>query len=851
MNKFLSLLFLFVGLIGYAQQDSLTKTTTIGATLNFNYATPQKYELGGVRVEGADNFDHQAIKLIAGLRQGQPITLPSDQISQAIKNLWEEGLFSSVEIEAEKEFAGVVYLVIKLTPRPKLSRMKFKGVTRREVDKVREEIKLSSGKTITENLIFTTQNKIKGYFREKGYTNVKVAITRVLDTLINNSEIFVIDINKGEKVKIKEIILDGASSLPQWKLKAAMKDTKQKSWWRFYKRSKYNTTAYERDKEAVLNKLKGTGLRDVAITKDSIYQIDDKHMGIYLKFAEGEKYYFGSITWLGNTKFSNGMLDTVFGIKYDDIYNKPLLDQRLNQSQDGRDISSLYMDRGYLFFNIQAIETGVTNNHINYEMRIIEGKEARVRNIVIKGNTKTNEHVIRREIRTKPGDLFSKNDIIRTQRELAQLGYFNEQGFQVLPIPNPQDGTVDIEYTVEEKSADQIELSGGYGAGRVIGTLGLTFSNFSLKNTFKKEAWSPLPTGDGQRLSIRAQTNGRFYQGYNFSFTEPWMGGKKPNSLTFYVSHTSFSQTGTLRKTDANYRGVGITGAGIGLGRRKKFPDDYFSAYYELSYQYYDVQNYPQLFPNFANGYANDMALKYSLQRNSINSPIYPAEGSKLSFTAKATLPYSLIDNKPDSYATAQDQYRYLEYYKLKLTGEFYFPLTKDKKLVISPRFGFGLMGSYNSAKGLTPFERFTLGGSGLSGVNQFGGREIIALRGYDDNSLSSTGGDPLIAKYTMEVRYPISLNPQATFFVLAFAEAGNTFTDFRKFNPFNVKRAAGMGIRIFLPMFGMLGLDYGFGFDKLDPHSSGYGLESDKMIDQKGYYGKFSFTIGMNLGEL
>ncbi len=851
MNKFLTLLFLFVGLAGFAQQDTLTKTTTIGATLNFNYATPQKYELGGVRVEGADNFDHQAIKLIAGLRQGQPITLPSDQISQAIKNLWDEGLFSSVEIEAEKEFAGVVYLVIKLTPRPKLSRMKFKGVTRREVDKVREEIKLSSGKTITENLIFTTQNKIKGYFREKGYTNVKVAITRVIDTLINNSEIFVIDINKGEKVKIKEIILDGTSSLPEWKLKAAMKDTKQKSWWRFYKRSKYNTTAYERDKESLLNKLKGTGLRDVAITKDSIYQIDDKHMGIYLKFAEGEKYYFGSITWLGNTKFSNGMLDTVFGIKYDDVYNKPLLDQRLNQSQDGRDISSLYMDRGYLFFNIQAIETGVTNNHINYEMRIIEGKEARVRNIIIKGNTKTNEHVIRREIRTKPGDLFSKNDIIRTQRELAQLGYFNEQGFQVLPIPNPQDGTVDIEYTVEEKSADQIELSGGYGAGRVIGTLGLTFSNFSLKNTFKKEAWSPLPTGDGQRLSIRAQTNGRFYQGYNFSFTEPWMGGKKPNSLTFYVSHTSFSQTGTLRKTDANYRGVGITGAGIGLGRRKKFPDDYFSAYYELSYQYYDVQNYPQLFPNFSDGYANDMALKYSLQRNSINSPIYPAEGSKLSFTAKATLPYSLMDNKPDSYATAQDQYRYLEYYKLKLTGEFYFPLTKDKKLVISPRFGFGLMGSYNSAKGLTPFERFTLGGSGLSGVNQFGGREIIALRGYDDNALSSTGGDPLIAKYTMEVRYPISLNPQATFFVLAFAEAGNTFTDFRKFNPFNVKRAAGMGIRIFLPMFGMLGLDYGFGFDKLDPHSSGYGLESDKMIDQKGYYGKFSFTIGMNLGEL
>jgi outer membrane protein insertion porin family len=432
------------------------------------------------------------------------------------------------------------------------------------------------------------------------------------------------------------------------------------------------------------------------------------------------------------------------------------------------------------------------------------------------------------------------------------LGYFNEQGFQVNPIPNPQDGTVDIEYVVEEKSADQIELSGGYGAGRIIGTLGLTFSNFSVKNIFKPNSWSPLPTGDGQRLSIRAQTNGRVYQGYNFSFTEPWLGGKKPNSFTFYLNHTSYASSYTLRKRDPNYSGVGISGAGIGLGRRKKFPDDYFSAYYELAYQYYDVRNYSSLFPTFSNGFANDISLKYALQRNSVNSPIYPTEGSKISFTAKGTLPYSLLDGKKD-FSTMSDQetFKYLEYYKLKFTFEYYLPLSPNKKLILMPRVGFGYMGAYNAAKGLTPFERFNLGGSGLTGTNQFGGREIIALRGYDDNALSSSGGDPIVAKYTLEMRYPISLNPQATFFVLAFAEAGNTYTNFKTFNPFNVKKSVGAGVRIFLPMFGMLGLDYGWGFDKLDKHSSGYGGAIDQSIDSKGFFPKFTFTIGMNLGEL
>lgn len=841
--------------LSFGQQDTLKPSSgpvSIGG-LDIDFREPKEYELGPIRVEGADNYDHNAIKLIAGLRQGQSIRIPGEKISTAIKNLWNEGIFSDVEIYADKEVAGVIYLVIAVTPRPKLSRFTFsRSISKKEADKVREEISLYSGKTITENLVFTTKTKITGYFREKGYYAVKVDIKRVPDSLMNNSEIFVINVNKGKKVGIGEIRIEGNESVSTMKLRRAMKDTKKKAIWRIFKRSKFSQSAYERDKLALIGKFNSVGLRDAAIVYDTVYMKDEKNLAIHIKVEEGSKYYFGDITWIGNTKFRSGYLDTVLGIKYGDIYNKSLLEQRVgtSMSQDGRDISSLYMDRGYLFFQINPVEKNVKDNHISYEMRIIEGKEAIVDRIIIKGNTKTNEHVIRREIRTKPGDLFNRNDIIRTQRELAQLGYFNEQAFQINPLPNPQKGTVDIEYVVEEKSSDQIELSGGYGAGRIIGTLGLTFNNFSIKNTFKKGAWSPLPAGDGQRLSLRGQTNGRYYQGYNLSFTEPWLGGKKPNSLSLWLNHTSFSANG-LARNNTQYSGVSISGVGVGLGRRKKIPDDYFSAYYELAYQYYDVMRY-NIFANLTTGYANDISLKYVLQRNSVNVPIYPTEGSHLTFTAKGSVPYSLFEQGVDySSRTAQQRYKYLEYYKLKFTGEWFFPLTSDKKLVLMPRIGFGFMGAYNKNKGLSPFERYNMGGSGLTGVNQFGGREIIALRGYEDNSLSAETGDPIVAKYTMELRYPISLNPQATFYVLSFVEAGNTFPSLSKFNPFNVKRSAGVGIRVFLPMFGMLGLDYGWGFDMLDPNASQYGGTSDQSIMQKGYYGRLNFTIGMNLGEL
>ena len=855
MNKRFFLFFMLFA-FNFFSQEKEDESIKIG-DFSIDYLKPQKYEIGPIRVEGADNYDHQAIKLIAGLRQGDEVTIPGDKISNSIKDLWEEGIFSNIQISVEKEIAGVLYLVIKVAPRPKLSRFKFNGINRRNADKIREEIALYSGKTITENLVFQTKNKIKGYFREKGYYGVKVNIDRISDTLVNSSEIFVINISKGYKIKIKDIQITGNKEVPLWKLKLAMKDTKKKRFWRFWKNSKFAESTYKKDKELLLEKFNAVGLRDAEIVFDTVYKYDEKNLVIKIEIDEGQKYRFGDFEWIGNTKYRSTYLDTILGIKNGDMYNKSLLEQRLLGSPDGRDITALYMDRGYLFFQIIPVEINVTNdNKINYQVRIIEGKEARVKNVTIKGNTKTSDHVILREIRTKPGDLFSKGDIMRTQRELAQLGFFNEQAFQVNPLPNPQDGTVDIEYVVEEKSSDQIELSGGYGgagptsSGRIIGTLGLTFNNFSTKKFFKKGAWTPLPGGDGQRLSIRAQSNGRFYQGYNFSFTEPWLGGKKPNALSFWLNHTALSSNGLIR-TNPDYTGLSITGAGVGLQRRKKWPDDYFTASYNLSYQYYDVVD-DFRFPLFPKGYANDIAFQYVLQRSSVSAPIYPQSGSNFTFTAKATLPYSLIEGVSDySQASVQDRYKYLEYYRFKFTGEWYLPLTSNKKLILMPRFGFGYIGAYNSSKGITPFDRYSMGGSGLTGVNQLGGREIIALRGYEDQQISSVEGDPIIAKYTLELRYPISLNPSATFYALAFMEAGNTYPNFSNFNPFNVKKTAGLGIRVFLPMFGMLGLDYGFGFDKLDYWADGFGSGSDLSIDQKGFYPKLTFTIGMNLGEL
>lgn len=821
----------------------------LNAQFEIDYTQPGNYEIGGIRILGAPNFDHTAIKMVSGLREGQNISIPGDDISSAIKNLWKEGLFSDIQIKIEKITGDIIYLAIVIEPRPKLARFKFEGASKKEADKIREQVKLYSGKTITENLIFNTKSKVIDFYKEDGYEFAEVEIDRQPDNLLDNSEVFVIRIYKGYKVRIAEINIDGAESLAPKKLKRAMKDTKEKAFWRFFKRSKFSKTAFNRDKEAVIMKYQQSGFRDAEIKRDSIYKIDDKHLGIHLEIDEGDKYFFGNIKWVGNSKYTSGRLDTLLGIRRGDVYNRVLLDTRLYQSQDGRDITALYMDRGHLFFNIEPVEVNIVDNHINYEIRITEGDEARIRNVVISGNHRTNDHVIRREIRTKPGDLFNRNDIIRTQRELAQLGYFDEESFDIIPRPNPQDGTVDIEYVLQERSSDQIELSGGYGAGRIIGTLGLAFNNFSIQNLFNREAWQPLPTGDGQRLSLRGQTNGRFFQSYSLSFTEPWLGGRKPNALSFWMRHTQFGNN--FKTNDPNYSGVSITGVGLGMQRRKRIPDDFFTAYYEIGYEYYDVTNYGQVF-DFDNGFSNNIAFQYILSRNSIDSPIYPRSGSKLTFTTKATLPYSYFDGVDDySLVDQQVKNKYAEFYKFKLTGEWYLPLTPDKKLVLRPKVGFGFMGAYSASKGLTPFERFYLGGNPLTGVMMLDGREIISLRGYDDQEVSSRLGDPLIARYSLELRYPISLNPSATFFVLGFVEAGNTYTNFDSFNPFNVKRSFGGGVRVFLPMFGMIGFDYGWGMDGLDPHSLGYGNGNDILRRSGGLVPNFQFILGAALGDL
>lgn len=867
MIKFLIVLLFTITSAGVFSQ--LKSGDIVGGDNSF--LEPKKYTIASTQVLGVDNLDHDAIRIVSGLTVGKQITIPGQDISKAIETLWAQNLFSDVQIGYDKIYKDEIFLVIKLVGRPKLNGYKFAGIRKGEEDNLKEIIDLTPGQTITESLLTNTRNIIKGYYNDKGFYNSKIDIAEKIDTSGFNLRNLVISIDKGERVKIGVInVYDNevVSTNPDDKLikrfktkisysdggiRRSMKDTKQKGIMRIFKRSKYNSTAFERDKMAIIEKYNSIGLRDAGIVRDSVYQIDEKTMGIDIFIDKGEEYYFGEITWVGNTKYTDGQLDTILGISNGDLFNNGLLEQRLYASQDGRDITSIYMDRGHLFFNIVPVELSITaDNHINYEMRISEGKEARIRNIIINGNTKTNDHVILREIRTKPGDLFNRNDIIRTQRELANLGYFDPEQFGVNPIPNPTDGTVDIEYTVVEKSSDQIELSGGFGGGRLIGTVGLSFTNFSTRNFFKKGAWQPLPSGDGQQLSLRGQTFGRGFQSYNLSFTEPWLGGKKPTSFTIFSSYSLL--TNSLNRTDALYSQTSITSIGVGLGSRLKWPDDYFQIYGEFNYQYYDLQK-SQYFI-FTDGYSNNISIKGVLTRTSVSELIYPRSGSKFTLTAKATLPYSSfdgLDNADYAAMTDQERYKYAEYYKIKFTGEWFAPLTRNKKLVLHPKFGFGFLGAYNSAKGYSPFERFYLGGSGLNGTWQFDGREIIALRGYTGNTpISASTGGTVIAKYAVELRYPISLNPSATIYALMFAEAGNTWDSFNKFDPFNVKRSAGFGVRLFLPMFGMLGVDFAWGFDPLDVGAAGAGsADADPGASPKGYTFGFFPIIGMNIGDL
>lgn len=832
----------------------------LDATTNekVDYAKPKEYTLAGIEVECSQFTDKNIIRLLSGLTVGEKIQLPGDKISEAIKSLWKQNLFEDVKIYLVKTIGNDAFLKIEVVEKPRLSKFSFRGkVKKNDADEIRGKIRLVREKVVTDYTLGYIKNIVKDFYVNKGFYNAEVTITTEKDTTAKTPHVIVyINVNKGKKVRISDLTFHGNTVVKSWKLRSKMKDSKPFKWYTFWNSGKYLDDNLEKDLPTVLEKYNSKGYRDARIVKDTVYFVKKNRVNIDVYVEEGHKFYFGDIKWSGNAKYRSGQLDTILNIKKGEVFDQSYLDQKLFMNPNGYDISSLYMDDGYLFFNVTPQEVNIHNDTIDIDIHMYEGKQATINKVTVMGNTKTNDHVIYREIRTRPGQLFRRSDIIRTQRELSQLGYFDPEKLGVTPTPNAADGTVDIEYRVEEKPSDQVELSGGWGGGRVVGTLGLSFNNFSMRNIFKPSAWSPLPTGDGQKFSIRAQTNGIYYQSYNISFTEPWLGGKKPNSLSVSAFYSMFNSTGEKKYSkDAEgskilnpFRStMGIVGASVGFGKRLKKPDDFFSMYTEASYNYYELKNYPYFI--LANGYANDFNVKFNLTRNSIDAPIFPKNGSNFSLLGQFTPPYSLFNGKDYETSPISERYKFIEYQKYKFTAEWYTQLTNKRpvsegkearNLVLRTKIGYGILGMYNRKVGVSPFERYYMGGSGLSGYQNFVAREIIALRGYTDNSLSGANGDPLCARYTMELRYPISLNPQATIFVLGFAEAGNTWAKYKDFNPFQVKRSAGFGLRVFLPMFGLLGLDYGWGFDNI-PGNSGSGNGK----------GQFHFTLGAQLGEL
>ncbi|MDP2386740.1 MAG: outer membrane protein assembly factor BamA [Bacteroidota bacterium] len=854
MNQIKRLIPLFVlALFAFTSQAQIKP---IGSTDSIDYLHPKDYTIGAIEIKGLKSLDKNVIKLMSGLYEGQKIKVPGDATADAIKKLWKAGFFDDVKIYQEKVIGNDIFLTIELQERPRLSKFSFKGVKKNEADDIREKVRLVRQKIVTDYLLANVKTQIKEFYVDKGYYNADVEIISEEDKDSKNKDVILtIKVTKGKKVRIEDVVFYGNTVMKTGKLRRKMKETKRYRWYTFFNSGKFLEENYEADKPTLLTKYLSLGYRDARIAKDTFYFVSPNRVKIEITMDEGRKYYFRNISWLGNSKFRTGQLDTILGIKKGDTYDQSVLEQKLYMNPSGIDVSSLYMDDGYLFFQVNPTETNVENDSIDMEIHIYEGKQAIINKVTVVGNTKTNDHVIYREIRTRPGQLFRRSDIMRTQRELSQLGYFDPEKLGVTPTPNAADGTVDIEYKVEEKPSDQLELSGGWGAGQLVGTLGVSFNNFSARNFFKKGSWQPLPSGDGQKLSIRAQSSGVYYQSYNASFTEPWLGGKKPNSLSFSVFKNVQSNGQKKRIKDSEgtkianplRADINITGVSMGFGKRLKWPDDYFSIYAEQYFGHYNLHNYTSVF-TFGNGVANNIRTTLNFSRNSLQgNPIFPTGGSNIVFSAMLTPPYSAFNKKDYSVISDQERYKFLEYQKYKFTTQWYMQLTNKRapegkearNLILRASYGFGILGMYNKKVGVSPFERFYLGGSGLTGF-ALDGREIIALRGYQDNSIAggSNQGAAIISKYTMELRYPISLNPQATVFALAFAEAGNAVDNMKQFQPFNVKRSAGAGVRIFLPMFGLLGFDYGWNFDKT-PNNA------------QLYKGQFHFTIGAQIGEL
>lgn len=832
MNIFRTvLIFLFtlsISSFAFAQKDSIKNNK-----IELNYFSPKEYEIGNIVVSGADHLDHPSIILISGLSVGDKIFIPSEKITTTIDKLWKQGIFDDVQILVDKIEGRTINIIYQLQTKPRLSNFRFEGISRSEAEKVKEEIRIMSGDIVTENFKMNCSNIIKDHFFDKGYYNTEIEIQQTKDTSTTRNDVSLLfKIKKGEKIKIKDIVFNGNSKISDNKLRAQMADTKRYKWWRVWKSSRFSDKDFLKDKEAILKKYNDEGFRNAKITSDSVYLTKDKkgkqQLMVELNVEEGQKFFFRNITWVGNTKYTSEDLSRRLRIEKGDPYNRALLDKNINYDPTGADISALYQDDGYLFFQVMPYEVNIENDSIDIEMRIFEGKQARIGKVTISGNTRTNDHVIMRELKTLPGQLYSRDDVYRSLRELQQLQYFDQENLQPEILPDQDNGLVNIEYKLKEVSSDKFEISGGWGAGMVIGTVGVTFTNFSAKNLFKKDAWRPLPGGDGQQLSLRAQTNGTYYYSLSASFTEPWLGGKKPNALSTSVYY-SYQDDGYYNNSGSPAYWLSIFGASVSLGKRLQWPDDYFTFVQGISFQQYNVKNYKAI-TDFNNGRSNNLNYNFTIARSSSDSPIFPRTGSDLSVSTQLTFPYSLFNGKDYTTMSTEDKYKWLEYYKINVKSSWYFNIFDN--LVMSTRARFGFLGQYNKKVGYSPFERFYVGGDGLQGW-ALDGREVIALRGYTTGSLSPTNGANVFDKFTLDIRYPISLNPMATIYALTFFEAGNSWSNFEGFAPFKMYRSAGIGLRLFMPMFGLIGIDWGYGFDQVPGNATSGGPQFHFSIGQ------------------
>ncbi len=821
-----------------------------------NYLQPKDYIIAGVTITGAQYLVEDVLLTISKLTVGNYIEVPSEATANVIKHLMEQNLFEDVQLWATRIDGENIYLEIKVQERPRLTRIDIHGLSKSQTEEIKKRLNEGSGRIVNENLIQSTRATIKRFLREKSFLYPDIKVTTKKDTTQPNNEIVDVNVVRNKKIKVRKVKFEGNEVFTDAQLTKYLKGIKPRKWYRIFGPGKFKDDKYKEAKEKMVAKLQDKGYRDAQILSDSIYRYDDNEVAIDFKIYEGPKYYVGNIDWVGNTRYKDSILNILLGIETGNVYSEEKLHTKLmGPTRNSDDISALYQNDGYLTFSINPVIKKIYNDTIDLEIQVSEGKQYTINNVIVKGNDVTNDRVVLRSIYTKPGQKYSRELIMRSIREISQLGMFDEQ--KITPdIPsssmNHEEGTTDIVFNVVEKPSDQVELSGGYGAGQIIGTLGLSFNNFSTSNLFNKDAWKPLPRGDGQKLSVRGQTSGKRYQSYSFSFSEPWLGGKKPVyfGLSAYTSNSSYGgfnyYTGEQMVKDSELNRIWMTGVTASLGKRLRWPDNYFQISSSLSFQRYKLQNYGNYFL-FSDGTAYNINFTQEISRNSVDAPIYPTSGSHIRLSVQLTPPYSSWNNI--NYQTAEDnvRYKWTEYHKWKFDSQWYTKIAG--KLVLKTQAQFGYLGSYTDRTPTSTFERFKLGGDGMQGFDFLQGSEIIAMRGYANGTIipASTGngyqqiainsGSPIYSKYQVELRHPVMLNEQATVFVLAFAEAGNTWNKFSEVNPFKVRRSAGVGARIFLPIFGMLGIDYGHAFDPIPGMSSNNWKQS------------FTFSILQNMG--